>query len=387
MPKTIYLDYHATTPVDPRVLEAMLPYFGAKFGNPASRTHSFGWETEKAVALARQRVADLAGAEPRDIVFTSGATESNNLAIKGVAEAYRAKGRHFITMSTEHKAVLDPIHHLEQQGAEATILTPRPDGLIDLDALRAAIRPDTVLVSVLFANNEIGVVQPVREIGAICRERGVLYHCDAAQAFAKLPVNLAEDPIDLLSFSTHKFYGPKGVGGLYVRRHPVRVQLAAQMDGGGHENGHRSGTLNVPGIVGTGAACAIAQEEMAADAERIGMLRDRLKERLEAGLEDLRINGSMEHRLPGNLNVSFSGVDGETLLMSLPDLALSTVSACSSSAMETSSVVRALCGSDEQAQSSVRFGLGRFTTAEEIEYAATRVVETVTRIRALTPVA
>ncbi len=387
MPKTIYLDYHATTPVDPRVLEAMLPYFGAKFGNPASRTHSFGWETEKAVALARQRVADLAGAEPRDIVFTSGATESNNLAIKGAAEAYRAKGRHFITMSTEHKAVLDPMHHLEQQGAEVTILAPRPDGLIDLDALRAAIRPDTVLVSVLFANNEIGVIQPVREIGAICRERGVLYHCDAAQAFAKLPVNLAEDPIDLLSFSTHKFYGPKGVGGLYVRRHPARVQLAAQMDGGGHENGYRSGTLNVPGIVATGAACAIAGEEMAADAERIGILRDRLKERLEAGLEDLRINGSMEHRLPGNLNVSFCGVDGETLLMSLPDLALSTVSACSSSAMETSSVVRALGAGEEQAQSSVRFGLGRFTTAGEIEYAATRVVETVTRIRALTPVA
>lgn len=386
MPKTIYLDYHATTPVDPRVLDAMLPYFGPKFGNPASRTHSFGWETDKAVDLARQRVAALAGAEPRDIVFTSGATESNNLAIKGAAEAYRHKGNHFISMSTEHKAVLDPIHHLERSGFEATILPPQPDGLLDLDRFRAAIRPETILVSVMYANNEIGVVQPVREIGAICRERGVLFHCDAAQGFAKLPVNLAEDPIDLLSFSGHKIYGPKGVGGLYVRRHPVRVMLAAQMDGGGHENGYRSGTLNVPGIVGMGMACSIAQDEMKEEAFRIGGLRDTLRRKLEAGLEGLRINGSMEHRLPGNLNVSFAGVDGETLLMSLPDLALSTVSACSSNAMESSSVVRALGATQEQAQASVRFGLGRFTTPEEIDYAAARVVEVVSRIRALSPV-
>jgi len=387
MAKTIYLDYHATTPVDPRVLDAMLPYFGPKFGNPASRTHRFGWEAEKAVDLAREQVASLAGADPREIVFTSGATESNNLAIKGVAEAYRASGNHIITMSTEHKAVLDPIHHLEQNGFTATILAPRPDGLLDLNALRDALRPETILVSVMFANNEIGVVQPVREIGAICRERGVLFHCDAAQAFAKLPVNLAEDPIDLLSFSGHKFYAPKGVGALYVRRSPVRVRLGAQMDGGGHEHGYRSGTLNVPGIVALGAACAIAQQEMAEEALRVASLRDRLRVRLEESLDGIRVNGSMEHRLPGNLNVSFAGVDGETLLMSLPDLALSTVAACNSSVMETSSVLGALGASVDEAKASVRFGLGRFTTAEEIEYAADRVIEVVTRLRALSPVA
>jgi cysteine desulfurase len=386
MQKTIYLDNHATTPLDPRVLDAMLPYFGAKFGNPASRTHRYGWESGKAVDFGRQQVAELIGAEPQEIVFTSGATESNNLAIKGAAESCRGRGNHFITMSTEHKAVLDPIHHLEALGFTATILGPRPDGLLDLDEFRAAFRPETILASIMFANNEIGVVQPVREIGAICRERGVLFHCDAAQAFAKLPIDLQADPIDMLSFSGHKFYAPKGTGGLYARRHPVRVQLAAQMDGGGHENGYRSGTLNVPGIVGLGAAAAIAREEMAGETVRLKTLRDTLLARLQAALTGIRVNGSMEHRLPGNLNVSFAGVDGETLLMSLPDLALSTSSACNSGAMEASSVVRALGATAAEAQASVRFGLGRFTTAEEIDYASARVIEVVSRLRALSPV-
>jgi len=386
MSKTIYLDNHATTPLDPRVLEAMLPYFGPRFGNPASRTHRYGWESGKAVELGRQQVAGLIGADPQEIVFTSGATESNNLAIKGAAEELRSRGSHIVSMSTEHKAVLDPIHHLEREGFSATILGPRADGLIDLDEFRASLRPETILASIMFANNEIGVVQPVREIGAICRERGVLFHCDAAQAFGKLPVDLASEPIDLLSFSGHKIYGPKGVGGLFVRRHPVRVRLASQMDGGGHENGYRSGTLNVPGIVGLGAAAAIAGEEMAGESLRLKALRDALKLRLEAALPGLRINGSMEHRLPGNLNVSFAGVDGETLLMSLPDVALSTSAACSSGAMESSSVVRALGATEAEAQASVRFGLGRFTTAEEIDCAAARVIEVVSRIRALTPV-
>jgi cysteine desulfurase len=385
MRKTIYLDNHATTPVDPRVLEAMLPYFGPKFGNPSSRTHSYGWEAEKAVDLARGRVAGLVGADPHEIVFTSGATESNNLAIKGVAEAYRSRGNHIITMSTEHKAVLDPIHHLERYGFRSTVLPPEPDGRLSLERLSAAIEPETILVSVMFVNNEIGVIQPVREIGALCRSRGVVYHCDAAQAFAKLPISLATDPIDLLSFSGHKIYGPKGVGGLYVRRHgPVPM---AQMDGGGHEFGYRSGTLNVPCIVGLGEACAIAAEEMDAEAARLTGLRNRLKERLEAALDGTRVNGSMEHRLPGNLNVSFGGVDGETLLMSLPDIAVSTVSACSSGSNASSSVLRALGATEEEAQASVRFGLGRFTTEEEVDYAASRFVEVVSRLRTLSPVA
>jgi cysteine desulfurase len=384
MRKTIYLDNHATTPVDPRVLQAMLPYFGPKFGNPSSRTHSYGWEAEKAVDLARGRVAALVGADPQEIVFTSGATESNNLAIKGVAEANRSKGNHIITMSTEHKAVLDPVHHLERFGYRATVLPPEPDGLLSLDRLAAAIEPETILASVMFANNEIGVVQPVREIGALCRSRGIVFHCDAAQAFAKLPISLGTDPIDLLSFSGHKIYGPKGVGGLYVRRHgavPV-----AQMDGGGHEFGYRSGTLNVPSIVGLGEACVIAAEEMEAESARLTALRNRLKARLEAALDSIHVNGSMEHRLPGNLNVSFAGVDGETLLMSLPDIAVSTVSACSSGSMSSSSVLRAIGATDDEAQASVRFGLGRFTTEEEVDYAAGRFVETVSRLRALSPV-
>jgi cysteine desulfurase len=370
----VYLDHHATTPVDPRVLEAMLPWFGPKFGNAASRTHRFGWEAEKAVERARRRVAELAGAEPREIVFTSGATEANNLAIKGVG------ARHIVTMSTEHRAVLDPVQKL---GCPATILEPLPDGRIDLDALRAAIRPETGLVSVMAANNEIGTLQPLAEIGAICRERGVPFHCDAAQAFGKIPVDVDAASIDLLSLSAHKLYGPKGVGALYVRRR--RVRLSAQMDGGGHEFGMRSGTLNVPGIVGFGEACAIAAVEMENEAVRVGALRDRLHRALAASLDGIRVNGSTEHRLPGNLNVSFCGIDAEALLMSMPEIALSTGSACSSATVEPSHVLRAIGLSEDLARAAVRFGLGRFNTEEEIDYAAGRICEVVSRLRNLTP--
>ncbi|MBZ5583258.1 MAG: IscS subfamily cysteine desulfurase [Acidobacteriia bacterium] len=385
MPARVYLDYHATTPVDPRVLEAMLPFFGPKFGNAASRSHSFGWEAEKAVELARKRVASLAGAEAREIVFTSGATESDNLAIKGVAESRRANGNHVVTMATEHKAVLDPVRRLERSGMEVTVLPPEKDGLLDLTRLRGAIRSDTVLVSVMYANNEIGVVQPIGEIGAICRQAGVWFHCDAVQAFGKIPVDVERDHIDLMSMSAHKMYGPKGVGALYVRRRAPRVALQPQMDGGGHESGLRSGTLNVPGIVGFGEACELCARESEAEAARVGALRDRLKAKIQAELPGASVNGSMEHRLPGNLNLSFEGVDSEALLMSLPDVALSTGSACSSAAVEPSYVLRALGAGDAAAHSSVRFGLGRFTTPEEVDYAAARVVEAVRKLRALTP--
>ena len=384
MRKPIYLDHHATTPVDPRVLEAMLPYFGPKFGNAASRSHSFGWEAEKAVEFARKRIAGLAGAAPREIVFTSGATESNNLALKGVAEG--ATGRHIVTMATEHKAVLDPLKHLERAGFRVTVLAPEPDGRLSLDRLRSAIQPDTVLASVMYANNEIGVIQPVREIGALCRQRGVLFHSDAAQAFGKIPIRVEEDHIDLMSVSAHKLYGPKGVGALYVRRRNPRVRLAIQMDGGGHEFGMRSGTLNVPGIVGFGEACAICGREMGEEAVRLGGMRDRLRTQLQSALEDVFVNGSLDHRLPGNLNMSFSQVDGESLLMSLPEVALSTGSACTSAAVEPSHVLRSLGVSEDLARSSLRFGLGRFNTEEEIDYAARRVIESVRRLRELTPV-
>jgi len=381
MRKPIYLDYHATTPVDPRVLEAMLPYFGEKFGNAASRSHVFGWEAEKAVERARRQVATLAGAAPREVVFTSGATESNNLAIKGALEAYQAYGDHIVTMATEHRAVLDVITHLECGGMHvATVLAPRPDGLVDLDRLREAIRPDTVLVSVMAANNEIGVIQPVEEIGAICRERDVIFHCDAAQAFGKIPVSA--EAAELISVSAHKMCGPKGVGALIVRRRAPRVRLAAQMDGGGHEFGMRSGTLNVPAIVGFGEACAICSAEMESESARVGRLRDRLKAALEAGLDGVFVNGSMEHRLPGNLNVSFAGVDSDALLMSLRDLALSSGSACTSARVEPSHVLRALGADEGRIHSALRFGLGRFHTEEEIDYAAGLVVEAVSKLRA-----
>jgi cysteine desulfurase len=372
----IYLDYHATTPVDPRVLEAMLPYFGVKFGNAASRAHSFGWEAEKAVELARRRVAELAGCAAREIVFTSGATESDNLALKG-AMATRPGG-HVITMATEHKAVLDTARALERSGCAVTVLPPEPDGLLDLNRLRDAFRPETALVSVMFANNEIGVVQPVREIGALCRERGVWFHCDAAQGFGKLPVHVDADHIDLMSLSAHKMYGPKGVGALYVRRRNPRVTLAAQMDGGGHEFGMRSGTLNVPGIVGFGEACALCAAGMGEEAARVGALRDRLKAALESAIPGAAVNGSMERRLPGNLNLRFPGVNAEALLMAVPEIALSTGSACSSATAEPSHVLRAL-GIGEAAHSSVRFGLGRFTTVEEVDAAASRIAEAVRR--------
>jgi len=375
----VYLDHHATTPVDPRVLTAMLPFFGPKFGNAASRSHRFGWEAEQAVAFARKRVAALAGATPREIVFTSGATESNNLAIKGVAEAYRANGNHIVTMATEHRAVLDPVRHFA-----TTILAPRPDGLIDLDRLRAAIRPETLLVSVMYANNEIGVIQPVREIAGICRESGVLFHCDAAQAFGKVPVDVNADGIDLLSMSGHKMYGPKGIGALYVRRR--KVKLAAQMDGGGHESGMRSGTLNVPAIAGFGEACAICAAEMAEENERVAGLRDHLLRQLQQGVEAVTVNGSLEYRLAGNLNLTFAGVNAETLLLNLPEVALSTGSACSSAVAEPSHVLRSLAIGEEAARSSVRFGIGRFNTAEEIDFVAGRVIESVKRLRAFTPV-
>jgi cysteine desulfurase len=384
MRKPIYLDHHATTPVDPRVLERMLPYFGAKFGNAASRSHSFGWEAEKAVDFARKQVAELAGAEPREIVFTSGATESNNLALKGVAEG--ARGRHIITMATEHKAVLDPLKHLEAMGFRVTVLAPQPDGRLALDQLSDAFQPDTVMASVMYANNEIGVIQPMREIGALCHERGVLLHCDAAQAFGKIPINVVEDHIDLMSVSAHKLYGPKGIGALYVRRRNPRVQLAIQMDGGGHEFGMRSGTLNVPGIVGFGEACAICGREMAEEALRLRGLRDRLRAHLEAALDGLSVNGSLEHRLPGNLNMSFAQVDGNSLLMSLPEVALSTGSACTSATVEPSHVLKALGVSEDLVRSSLRFGLGRFNTEEEIDYVSRRVIESVRRLRDLAPV-
>ena len=362
MGKPIYLDYQATTPVDPRVLVAMLPYFGVKFGNAASRTHPYGWEAEKAVDLARKRVAALAGATAREVVFTSGATESNNLAIKGVGEG------HVVTVATEHKAVLDPV----KRRGNATVLPVRPDGSIDLDQLREAITPETVLVSLMHANNEIGVIHPVAEIAAICRERGVLFHCDAAQSFGKIALAGA---FDLMSVSAHKIYGPKGVGALYVRR---GVRLEAQMDGGGHESGMRSGTLNVPGIVGFGEACAICEREMAEESARIGALRDRLL----AGMPDgARVNGSMEHRLAGNLNVSFDGVDAKSLLLELPQLAVSTGSACTSAQADPSHVLKAI-GS----QPGIRFGPGRFTSEDEVDRAAEMVRAAVTKLRHLSPV-
>ncbi|MGP8245178.1 MAG: aminotransferase class V-fold PLP-dependent enzyme [Bryobacteraceae bacterium] len=380
MRRSVYLDYHATTPVDPRVLEAMLPYFSERFGNAASRGHRFGWEAEKAVELARRQVAALAGADPREIVFTSGATESNNLALKGAAEAYRNRGGHLVTMTTEHRAVLDPVRRLERQGWRVTVLEPGADGLLDPQRLAAAIEPSTVLVSVMHANNEIGVVEPIAAIGALCRERGVLYHCDAAQSFGKIRFDVNAAVVDLASLTAHKICGPKGVGALYVRRCERRVELAPQMDGGGHEAGMRSGTLNVPGIVGFGAACAIAAEEMAEEATRVAGLRDRLLARLSA-LDGIAVNGSLESRLPGNLNARFAGIDASDLLTALPDVAVSTGSACSSAVPEPSHVLLAIGLSRAEARSSIRFGLGRFHSEDDIDFAAGRVVEEVMRLR------
>jgi cysteine desulfurase len=385
MKTPIYMDYHATTPLDPRVLDAMLPYFREKFGNAASRSHPFGWEAEQAVEKARKQIADLVGATPKEIVFTSGATESDNLAIKGVAEMYAERGNHIITVATEHKAVLDTCKRLAKHGANVTFLPVLADGLIDLDALHAAITDKTILISVMHANNEIGVLQPIREIGRIARERGVLFHTDATQSVGKVPVNVNDDNIHLMSLSGHKMYGPKGVGALYVRRKNPRVQLTAQMDGGGHERGMRSGTLNVAGIVGMGEACAICQAEMEDESARLAALRDRLKDRLYAGLDEIYINGSMEQRLPNNLNVSFAYVEGESLLMGIHDVAVSSGSACTSATLEPSYVLRALGVSEDLAHTSIRFGLGRFNTEEEVDYVAGRVIEVVKKLRELSP--
>jgi cysteine desulfurase len=381
----IYLDNHATTRTDPRVFEAMKPYFLEEFGNAASRNHSFGWEAEEAVEKGRKQIADLIGATAKEIVFTSGATESNNLALKGVAEMYAERGNHIITQVTEHKAVLDCCKRLEKEGYRVTYLPVRQDGLIDLDQLRAAITDKTILISIMYASNEIGVVQPIAEIGKIAKEKGILFHTDAVQAVGKIPVNVIADNIDLLSLSAHKIYGPKGVGALYVRRRNPRVQLTAQMDGGGHERGMRSGTLNVPGIVGLGLACEISRKEMAEESNRLRYLRDRLKDKLLTQLDECYINGSMEHRLPHNLNISFAYVEGESLLMGINDVAVSSGSACTSATLEPSYVLKALGAGDDLAHSSIRFGIGRFNTEEEVDYVANKVISVVEKLRELSP--
>ena len=381
----IYLDNHATTRTDPRVLDAMLPYFTEHYGNAASRNHAFGWEAEEAVERSRKQIAELIGATSKEIIFTSGATESNNLALKGVAQMYAEKGNHIITAATEHKAVLDTCKRLEKEGVRVTYLPVRRDGLLDLDQLRDAFTDKTILVSVMYANNEIGVIQPVREIGRMCKERGVLFHTDGVQAVGKIPVNVIDDNIDLMSMTGHKIYGPKGVGALYVRRRNPRVQLTAQMDGGGHERGMRSGTLNVPGIVGFGAACDLARQELPTEMERLRHLRDRLKAKLEANLEEVYVNGSMESRLPGNLNMSFAYVEGESLLMGINDVAVSSGSACTSATLEPSYVLKALGLGDDLAHTSIRFGIGRFNTEEEIDYTAEKVISVVNKLRELSP--
>jgi cysteine desulfurase len=381
----IYMDNHATTPVDPRVFEAMRPYFTDVFGNAASRNHSFGWQAEEAVEKARKQVGDLIGATAKEIILTSGATESNNLAIKGVADMYAERGNHIITAATEHKAVLDTCKHLEKDGARVTYLPVQQNGLVDLDQLRAAITDKTILVSIMYANNEIGVVQNIREIGKIAKERGVLVHTDGTQAAGKIPVDVTKDNIDMMSISAHKMYGPKGVGALYVRRRNPRVQLTSQMDGGGHERGMRSGTLNVTGIVGLGEACALAKAEMPEESVRMAYLRDKLKDRLLASLDEVYINGTMDSRLPNNLNISFAYVEGESLLMGINDVAVSSGSACTSATLEPSYVLKALGAGDDLAHSSIRFGLGRFNTEEEVDYVSAKVVEVVKKLRELSP--
>ena len=381
----IYLDNHATTPLDPRVLEAMMPYLTDRFGNSASRNHQFGWEAEQAVETARDQVAKLIGANPKEVIFTSGATESDNLAIKGVAEIYQDKGNHIITAVTEHKAVLDSCKRLERYGYRITYLPVDHDGLINLDELKREIGVTTILVSIMYANNEIGVLQPVAEIGKICQERGVLFHSDAVQAIGKVPVSVLDDGIDLMSITAHKFYGPKGTGALYVRNKNPRVQLAAQLDGGGHERGMRSGTLNVPGIVGLGKACEIAMKEMGDESKRISTFRDKLKKKLEDQLDEVHVNGSLKQRLPGNLNMSFAHVEGESLLMGINDIAVSTGAACTAASLEPSHVLAALGLGAEIAHSSIRFGIGRFNTETEIDYVADRVIDTIRKLRELSP--
>ena len=376
----VYLDNHATTPLDPRVLESMLPFLTSRFGNAASNSHVFGWEAAAAVEAARRQIATAIGASPQEIVFTSGATESDNLAVKGVMEACRGRGNHVITATTEHKAILDSCKHLEERGCRVTYLGVKPDGLIDLEQLQAALTGDTVLVTIMAANNETGVLQPVAEIGRLCRERGVLFHSDAVQAMGKVPLNVQTASLDLASLTAHKLYGPKGCGALYVRN-DASVHLEPLIHGGGHEHGLRSGTLNVPGIVGFGKACEIAQQDMPEESCRMAGLRNRLRDRLVAALDPVVINGSMEHRLPGNLNMSFLNVEGETLLTGLNDIALSSGSACSSGKTEASHVLKALGLTDEAAGSAIRFGIGRFNTEAEIDYVASRVIEMVKNLR------
>jgi cysteine desulfurase len=371
--------------MDPRVFEAMKPYFLETFGNAASRNHSFGWEAEEAVEKSRKQIASLIGATAKEIVFTSGATESNNLALKGVAEMYAEKGNHIITAATEHKAILDTCKRLEKHGVRVTYLPVQQNGLVDLEQLQAAITDKTILISVMYANNEIGVIQPIAELGKIAKARGVLLHTDATQAVGKVPVNVIKDNVDLMSLSGHKMYGPKGVGALYVRRKGPRVQITAQMDGGGHERGMRSGTLNVPGIVGLGEACALCQAEMAEESKRMSFLRDKLRDKLQAELDETYINGTMEHRLPNNLNISFAYVEGESLLMGINDVAVSSGSACTSATLEPSYVLKALGAGDDLAHSSIRFGLGRFNTEEEVDYVAAKVIDVVKKLRELSP--
>ena len=379
----IYLDYSATTPVDPRVAEKMIPYLTELFGNPASRSHSFGWVAEEAVENARAEVARLVNCDPKEIIWTSGATESDNLAIKGAVQFYKSRGKHIITVKTEHKAVLDPCRELERQGFEVTYLGVKENGLIDMDAFKAALRPDTILVSVMYVNNEIGVIQDIPQIGEICREKGIVFHVDAAQATGKVEIDLEKLKVDLMSFSAHKTYGPKGIGALYVRRKP-RVRLEAQMHGGGHERGFRSGTLATHQIVGMGEAFRIAREEMAAENERIRMLRDRLWNGIK-DMEEVYINGDIEARIPHNLNVSFNFVEGESLIMAVKDLAVSSGSACTSASLEPSYVLRALGRNDELAHSSIRFTIGRFTTEAEIDYAVQLIREKIGKLRELSP--
>lgn len=380
----IYLDSNATTPVDERVLQTMIPYFTQNFGNAASRNHPFGWSAEEAVDYAREQVAKLINANEKEIIFTSGATESNNLAIKGVFEMYAEKGKHIITATTEHKAVLDTCKHLEKLGAEVTYLPVGTDGLLDLAELEKAMRPGTILVTIMYANNEIGVVQPIRQISAIAKKYGALFHTDATQATGKIPVDVIADGIDLLSFTAHKMYGPKGVGALYVRRKNPRVKVTAQMDGGGHERGMRSGTLNVPGIVGFGKACEIAIAEMESDAKRLRALRDRLETSL-LEVEEAYLNGNKEHRLPHVANISFKYVEGEGLMMGVKDIAVSSGSACTSASLEPSYVLKNLGLDDELAHSSLRFGLSKYTTEEEIDYTISHVKEAVAKLRDMSP--
>jgi cysteine desulfurase len=380
----IYLDNNATTPLDPRVLEAMLPYFTSKFGNAASRNHAFGWVAEEAVDYAREQVAKLIGCTEKEIIFTSGATEADNLAIKGVFEMYADKGNHIITATTEHKAVLDTCKHLEKLGAKITYLNVKEDGLIDLQELEAAMTPETILVSIMYGNNEIGVIQPVKEISAIAHKHGALFMTDATQAVGKIPVDVNADGIDLMAFSAHKMYGPKGIGALYVRRKGPRVKVTAQMDGGGHERGMRSGTLNVPGIVGLGKACELCRLEMDEEAKRLSALRDKLESALTQ-LEESYVNGNVNHRLPHVANISFKYVEGEGLMMAMKDLAVSSGSACTSASLEPSYVLKALGLSDDLAHSSIRFGLGRFTTEEEVDYAIENTKKAVNHLRDLSP--